>query len=113
MKKLILAAGFTVAAFALSATVASANPRTFTFENETWVIATEGGPGVSANHMTPGFGKVCPKRVLKLEARSPTTGGRKMAMTAEQRFRGDARWHVVCFWEAPDSLVQFTRNQTR
>jgi len=100
MKKFLLTSAICIAALtAANAAQAQSNPNnTFEFEGQTWTI-TGGdwnGAPITANMMTPGFGKVCPMRAIKLVKVKNTTGGPKMAMTAEQKFRGDYRTHVLC-----------------
>jgi hypothetical protein len=79
--------------------IAGAAPITFEADGVTWTIV-EGGNGapLSALHMTPGTAKACPSHTIKLVAVSPTDGP---PMTAEQKFRGDARWRIVCVRAAP------------
>ena len=111
MKKLIFSstmfalalAASTLATSAIAAQTAypscqlSAPPCVFPFENDTWLL-THGGRGtpMTAVHMTPGFGAFCPQHAITLEPAKPTAGGRKYAMTPDEKFRGDVRFHVMC-----------------
>jgi hypothetical protein len=96
-----------VAAPALPDCKTGATPCTFTFENSTWLL-THGGRGspFTANHMTPGFGQFCPQHTIYLETAKPNAGGAKYAMTPDQTFRGDSRFHVQCDRTAPPGAAQ-------
>lgn len=64
---------------------------TFEFEGAIWTVV-EGPPAaISAVHMAAGAAKACPSLKVRLEASKAGP-----PMTAEQKFRGDKRWHVVC-----------------
>jgi hypothetical protein len=69
-------------------------PITFEADGVTWTVV-EGGRGVplSTLHMPAGAARACPSHRVKLILTSPDEGP---PMTAEQKFRGDARWRVVC-----------------
>jgi hypothetical protein len=92
MIKLALAAAL-AAALVVASTAAFADPLvTFEFEGARWTItnSADGAP-VTAIHMTPGFGQVCPQHAIRIEK---TTRG--PGLTKDQAFRGDHQWHVMC-----------------
>lgn len=67
----------------------------FTFKDEqglVWTVTTPGIAPPSKLHMSADAARACPSLKIKLEASKK--GG--PPMTAEQKFRGDKRWHVVC-----------------
>lgn len=66
----------------------------FTFKDDAGIVWTVTTPGIappSKLHMSADAAKACPSLRIKLE---PSKLGPKM--TAEQKFRGDKRWHIVC-----------------
>jgi len=101
MKKLFFGSLMLLASFV----VAVAAPQcTLEFEGATWTVTggDDNGAPITANMMTPGFGKFCPQHVVKLEPAKPGSKIFKTnPMTAEQIFRGDTRKHVVCDRSVP------------
>ncbi|MBI2610848.1 hypothetical protein HYW60_02855 [Candidatus Kaiserbacteria bacterium] len=60
-----------------------------------WTIVSGGnGAPPSALNMAPDADKACPSRKVKLEPVKGKTNA--PAFTADQKFRGDKRWHIAC-----------------